>query len=335
MPATPETLWYGASTSKAQVAAALSKLIHSKDHPELAKGWSTPISSIIHDDFVLEDDWATNHITLDDAAAHRTGLSSHDMSLVREVNGTYTTPRDVVRNMRHLHMFAEPRLKYVYCNLMYVVFGHVLEVITGKWIGNVLKDLIWKPLGMSSTYIDLQEALDASEHMASGYFWDEEAEKYNEVPYMSVTEVAGAGGVISNVNDYLKWARALLTKNEVFSPEVHKDIRTPRIIAGGSPEGDYLLYGLGWGRSIVHNHVVYKHAGGMHAYGCEVFWMPEINYAVVAFANTAISSNALELDIVYRLIEDRLQIPAKDRIDSRSTYVTQRLAAPAYYGFSK
>lgn len=72
----------------------------------------------------------------------------------------------------------------------------------------------------------------------------------------------------------------------------------------------------------------------MHAYGSEVFWMPEINYAVVAFANTAVSSNALELDIVYRLIEDRLQIPAKDRIDSRSTYAAKSLAVTSYPGYS-
>ncbi|KAJ0131992.1 hypothetical protein HZ326_24928, partial [Fusarium oxysporum f. sp. albedinis] len=63
--ATPETLWYAASTTKAHTAATLARLINSGDHPALANGWSTTISSIIHDDFVLQDAWATEHITLD------------------------------------------------------------------------------------------------------------------------------------------------------------------------------------------------------------------------------------------------------------------------------
>ncbi|SCO87533.1 uncharacterized protein FRV6_11660 [Fusarium oxysporum] len=54
-PVTPETLWYTASTTKAQTSPTLAHLIDSGKYPALANGWSTTISIIIHDDFVLQD----------------------------------------------------------------------------------------------------------------------------------------------------------------------------------------------------------------------------------------------------------------------------------------
>ncbi|KAL5588195.1 hypothetical protein FOVSG1_013331 [Fusarium oxysporum f. sp. vasinfectum] len=54
-PVTPETLWYTASTTKAQTSPTLAHLIDSGNYPALANGWSTTISTIIHDDFVLQD----------------------------------------------------------------------------------------------------------------------------------------------------------------------------------------------------------------------------------------------------------------------------------------
>ncbi|KAL7820596.1 putative penicillin-binding protein [Trichoderma gracile] len=327
VPATPETLWYGASTTKAHVAAVLSALIHSGNHSALlSKGWSTPISSIIRDDFVLQDEWATNHVTLDDAVSHRTGMPRHDGSLLSVVDdggssdssssSRPATPRDVVRNLRNLPLAAEPRQVSYYCNLMYATLSHVVETVTGKWLGRVLREVIWAPLGMDSTFFDLQSALDAPEHMASGYAWDDERGEYKEIPYMTLTEVSGAGSVISNALDYAKWIKSLIQQSGPLSEQVHEDIRTPRAFWGGSPDKGYdlQLYGLGWIRTLHKGHVVYTHAGGMHAYGTEVYWFPEAKYGVVVFGNTA-TCHVVEEVVGWKLIDDRLGIPEEDRFD--------------------
>lgn len=323
MPATPETLWYGASTTKAHVAAALAHLIDSKDHPELAQGWETPISSIIRDDFVLRDEWATNHLTLNDAVSHRTGMARHEMAARREVNGTTLTPRDVVRNLRNLAMTAEPRVTFYYCNMMYVALSHVVETITGKWLGHTLKELIWGPLGMASTYFDLQEALDSPEHLAAGYVWDEATKKYRTLPFVPVTEVSGAGAIFSTALDYAKWVKCLLHQSEPLSKAAHKDIRTPRMLSGTGPKPglEFGLYGLAWSRSLHHGHVVYSHNGGTYAYGAEVFWFPDAKFGVVTFANTATTSNAVGEILSWKLIDDKLGIPEADRFDFAAKYV--------------
>ncbi|KAL7817510.1 beta-lactamase/transpeptidase-like protein [Trichoderma aethiopicum] len=323
VPATPETLWYGASTTKAHVAAVLSALIHSGNHSAaLSKGWSTPISSIIRDDFVLQDEWATNHVTLDDAVSHRTGMPRHDGSLrsvVNEDDGSGSrpaTPRDVVRNLRNLPLAAEPRQVSYYCNLMYATLSHVVETVTGKWLGQVLREVIWAPLGMDATFFDLESALDAREQMASGYAWDAERGEFEEIPYMTLTEVSGAGSVISNALDYAKWVRSLIQRSGPLSEEVHEDIRMPRAFWGGSPSKGYdlELYGLGWVRTLHKGHVVYTHAGGMHAYGSEVYWFPEEKYGVVVFGNTA-TCHVVEEVVGWKLIDDRLGVPEEDRFD--------------------
>jgi CubicO group peptidase (beta-lactamase class C family) len=199
-PATPETLWYAASTTKAQTAATLAHLIDSGKYPALANGWSTTISSIIHDDFVLQDSWATEHITLDGAISHRTGMAAHDKAYAGVVEGKEAKPKDIVRNLRNLPLTTEPRVKYSYTNAMYTTVSHVIETVTGKWLGDVMKELIWAPLGMNSTFFDLQDAIHAPNQLASGYYWDKKEGSYREVPFMNVTQLSGSGAVFSNVS---------------------------------------------------------------------------------------------------------------------------------------
>lgn len=149
-PVTPSTLFYCGSTTKAFTAAALSLLI---DNSSSYQGiqWSMPISDLIRDDFVLENDYATTHITIEDALSHRSGLPRHDFSYGGFRDGKKATIKDTVRDLRYLSLTAEPRTRFQYCNLMFVAASHVVESLTGVWLGDFLRERIWKPLDMKST----------------------------------------------------------------------------------------------------------------------------------------------------------------------------------------
>ncbi|KAF4468929.1 penicillin-binding [Fusarium albosuccineum] len=330
-PATAETLWYGASTTKAFTAAVLAQLIDSKKYPALENGWQTTISSILREDFVLQDEWATNHLTLEDAACHRTGMPRHDQATSRylpdesdqgnqdgakDKKKRYATVKDVTRNLRNLPLSAEPRVKFQYCNAMYSVLSHVIETVTGKPLGHVMKELIFEPLGMSSTYFSLDDARAAPEHLATGYYWDEDTGKFVKVDDMPVVEVGGGGAIISNVQDYAKWAKCMLRQEAPFSEDVHKELRTPRIVQEMPKNAkDVSMYGLGWDRTLYHGHVMYTHGGGMHAFGSSVVWFPDDKFGIVAFGNTSLTSNAVADIVLYRLIDDRLGIAPDKRTD--------------------
>lgn len=317
--ATSDTLFFTGSTTKAFVAATLGQMIDSGNYSALANGWATPISSVIRDDFVLEDPWSTNHVTLDDAVSHRTGMPRHDLSWARRgESGHILSTGEVVRNLRNLKPSAEPRSTWQYCNLMYVTLGHVIETLTGKWLGEAIRDVVWGPLGMNATFGDTKDAQAAPNHLASGYRWDDDEEKYKELPFDSTRESGGAGLVISNVADYAKWVKCLLHEEEPFSKAFHQDIRTPRMLSPPQKRSGpgQVTYGLAWHQKVAHGTVVYYHGGAELAYGAQVYWLPEHKYGVVTFANAVPqASNSAEEVVVWRLIEDKLRVPEQARFN--------------------
>lgn len=320
--ATPETLYFAGSTSKAFAAGTLAHMIDSKNYTSLASGWTTPISAIIRDDFVMQGSWATENLNLEDAASHRTGMPRHDLSWAKtrfEDSNSKVSTADVVRSLRHLKPSAAPRTTWQYCNLMYVVLGHVIETLTGKWLGEAIRERIWEPLGMTATFGDTKDALAVENHLAAGYYWDFEKEDYITLRVDSTRESGGAGLVISTVEDYSKWVKCLLYETQPFSKEAHKDIRKTRMLTDTQEEagdGD-LTYGLAWMKKTYHGEVVYKHGGTELAYSTQVYWIPRLKFGVVTMANTG-QANSAEDEVVWRLIEDKLDIPDSERYDIAS-----------------
>ncbi|KUI69533.1 Penicillin-binding protein 4 [Cytospora mali] len=332
-PVTPSTLFYCASTSKAFTAATLSMMIASGNYTLPARpgtsqrlDWNTPVHDIIPEDFVLTDPWATTHITIEDALSHRTGLPRHDKASTHRIGNRTATVRDGVRFLRYLPLNEPPRTKWQYCNQMYVVATHAIETLTGRWLGDVLKEWIWTPLGMNGTYFSLEDAAAAPEHLADGYVWDHKGEGFLRVPFMPTDEIGGAGSVMSNAGDYTKWIRSLLREDGPVPKEGHAAVKTPRMITSPGealPPGDGgkqpfdapLMYGLGWGTSSYRGHKFWCHSGGMHAYGAEVYFFPDLNYGLVTLGNTAITSNALGLILLWELVDDKLGVPKEERHD--------------------
>jgi CubicO group peptidase (beta-lactamase class C family) len=147
-PVTPSTLFYTSSTTKAFTAAIMSFLVDEQRKVSYhSMGHANPL--LIHDDFVLENDYTTNHITIEDALSHRSGLPGHD----RSYGGSNTTIKDIVRSLCHLPLTTEPRTKYQYCNMMFMTASHVIETVTGRKLGDLMREWIWEPLGMDATFL--------------------------------------------------------------------------------------------------------------------------------------------------------------------------------------
>lgn len=68
----PSTLFDFASNSKSFTAAALALLVDDETYPYVQ--WRTPVSTLMPDDFVLADSYATKNITIEDILCHRSGM---------------------------------------------------------------------------------------------------------------------------------------------------------------------------------------------------------------------------------------------------------------------
>jgi CubicO group peptidase (beta-lactamase class C family) len=136
---------------------------------------------------------------------------------------------------------------------------------------------------------------------------------------MDITCVSGAGSIISNVLDYTKWLKALLNRSGPISKDGYRALRTARTIANrdDSPVAftGNTAYTLGWSTGVYQGYEFFEHSGGMVAYGTEVIFFPALNYGLVAFANTAVTSNWLEQALVWHLVDEHLKIPKKERFD--------------------
>jgi len=313
IPMTASTLFYAGSTTKAFTAAVMALLVEDNEkYPQVQ--WDTPICQLIRDDFVLQSEYATNHTTIEDALSHRSGLPRHDQAYGATSSGHKASVRDIIQSMRHLPLTAEPRTKYQYCNLMFLVAAHVIETVTSCKIGDLMRDRIWNPLGMNSTFSSLKGAKNAKEDLARGYYYSDG--EYHEVEWMELDQVTGAGDIISNVLDYAKWARALMDKKTPLSAAGLEELLRPRtIMPFAEPYTGPRMYSLGWRTGVYHGHRFYEHTGGMNAFGSEIILFPDKRFSVVAFANTAGTSNFVEQVLAFRLVDEKLGVPLEERFD--------------------
>ncbi|CAK7215784.1 hypothetical protein SBRCBS47491_002601 [Sporothrix bragantina] len=377
-PVTPDTLFYTASNTKAFVAAALSLMVDSGNFSVGDKplDWRTPLSTIMPDDFVVgseytvDDDitkadsaWATRRLTIEDALSHRTGFAAHDLSrsrrygLAPDSQGRNATVRDVTRSLRYLPLHTSPRTEWRYSNLMYLVLSHAIETLlavdakTRPWLGDVLHDWIWQPLGMTSTFFSLDDARAAPNVLAQGYYYNGDNDKestgnsYVSVPHMPLEEVSGAGATISTVRDYAQWLRcwidgpAFSSEGGTASTATSTDacagipftrasldaVLAPKMFtshSSASPEpfDAPMAYASGWQTTSYKGHRFWGHSGGSNAFGSQAYFFPDDRYGLVLFGNTAVTSNMAELIIMWHLVDVKFGIPHEQRYDWDEIY---------------
>jgi CubicO group peptidase (beta-lactamase class C family) len=299
------------------VAASILQLIEKSVNTSSPLKLTTPISHLI--DFVTRDDYVTTHATLEDALSHRTGMPRHDFSY----GGRGWTVKDVVYNLRNLPLTAEIRQQWQYCNMMFMTLSHVIETLTGSWLGDYLQKNIWHPLGMNFTFFSIDDALTASAKnplavMSTPYFWNNKTQAFVSENYLNDTSTSGAGNVISSVLDYALYLRAMLDKDKrILSVHSYDELRTPRAFMPGPPDPIYGLsfssYTLAWQSGSWRGMQVYQHSGSVTGYGALMAYIPEKHYGFAIMGNSEISSNMVAEILASELVDRLAGVPTDKR----------------------
>lgn len=305
-PVTPHTLFYAGSTTKSFTAAALSLLVdNSSQYSDVQ--WNTPISHILPDDFVLSDEWATKHITIEDALSHRTGYPRHDLAWTKST-------RDLVRGLRHLPMTAEPRARYQYTNKMIAVVGYLIERLSGQWLGDFFRQHLFEPMGMTETYYSLEDAKSSDQLLAGEYHWVSKRAEYVRVPDEANMDDAPAGAIISTVVDYTKYLQTMMAEGAPLSAAGHRQIKTPRMLSIPSwpPFTGPVFYCLCWDYSIIQGEQVWFHMGQANRFVSIMIMVPSKQFSIVVFSNSA--SPVYQM-LAYRALYDNFGVPDDQRMD--------------------
>ncbi|KAE8140448.1 beta-lactamase/transpeptidase-like protein [Aspergillus pseudotamarii] len=336
---TPDTLFYMASTTKAFTAAAMSLVIDDSNNRHGGNStrtatvagqihWGTPLASIVPDDFVLEDEYTTAQITIEDALSHRSGIPDH----IHHYGGTGASPRsikDAVRILRHLPATAELRTKYMYNNLMYTAVSHAIETLTGESLGVFLLHSVWTPLHMTSTYWTRDDAQASDNILAQGYAWNADKSEYAPEPCPDIIGGSGAGAMISSVVDYARWIQCMMTCSGPLSENAHAALIQPRTIIAEDPTNLFPgthLYALGWTRDTYHGEDIIWHDGSVAGYGSTMMYLPRRQWGLVMAGNTTLTSNIVQVVLYMHLLDEVLGTPSHDRVDWQRQ-ISERIAS--------
>jgi len=188
-----------------------------------------------------------DRITLADLAGMQSGIADYSsapafLAVFGSDLGRAFTERQLVDYAIPLSPLADPGAEYRYSNTNTVLLGMVVEQLTGVPLGEALRARIVAPLGLAHTVYPSQVALP--EPHATPYEIDIVTGAAEALPLINPTSLAGAGAMISTLDDLAAWAAAL-GDGRLIGPELQKErVERSRAVTNG-PE--YERYGLGIG----------------------------------------------------------------------------------------
>lgn len=228
-----------------------------------------------------------NKITVKHLLNHRSGFSMLDGNQYQ-----FTSDRSSdatlqsVLNTRKYSIAREPGSSFEYSNANYAVAAHLIERVTAQPFEQVLSSRIFKPLGMSNTFV--QKTNMANIVSASGYRqWFGLA---LSTDFVAGRMMMGAGGVVSSARDLLTYVQAIAEADERIMPQLTK-------IALASPQfyTERDAYSMGWFIDDGGASRIVYHGGLNSGFASKVAFSPEQQKGVVILTNL---SGSLQGDLV-------------------------------------
>jgi CubicO group peptidase (beta-lactamase class C family) len=310
LPVTADTLFAIGSTTKAFTAATVGALV---DDGVLE--WERPLRDYLPE-FRLHDPVATDRLSVIDLLSHRSGLPRHDLAWLGHPGRSRA---DLVRRLRFLPLSKDVRQEFQYCNLGYLVAGHLVEVLCGAPWEDYLRTRLLAPLGMGHSNLSVDDMRADPDH-STGY--ERRQGVVVPVPPRPVTAMAPAGAINSCAADMARWLLAQLGGGQVdgqavISPGTVARQHTPHMLVPEDrtfPASTRYAYGLGWMIGRYRDHRLAEHGGGIDGFVTECMLLPDDGIGVAVMTNT--SSSAMAPVVAYRVLDELLGLEPLDWFSS-------------------
>jgi CubicO group peptidase (beta-lactamase class C family) len=201
-----------------------------------------------------------------------------------------------------------------YSNLGYSLTGYVMGLILNKSYEEVMKEILFQPLGMTSATYKIEEAL--KQFFAKGHYGDYAA------PVVQVPMLP-AGGLYVSANDLGKFISFHLSKGNVGGQQLINPSLFADMYRSQYPHESDFGYGLGiYSCQKIRNAKVYQHSGGGYGYQTLMQWVPEYHVGVVVLENSDPSNNE---GVSRRLLEWIIDEKTKPKAEPAKPDTLQRL----------
>jgi CubicO group peptidase (beta-lactamase class C family) len=269
------------SISKQFVAAAVLLLVE-----EARLGLDDPIHDYLAD---LPSEWLG--VTVRQLLTHTSGIPDYEEIQTYEAYRFRFTPEEIIRVAHSRPMDFEPGTGWYYSNTGYFLLSLIVERVEGRPLGEVLRARIFEPLGMGQTRMADPE--DIIPHRVSGYWVDRMGVELRNRDATQTSSTLGAGGLVSSVHDMVKWDEALY--GDALLGEASKAAMwTPAIL----PDGEDTGYGFGWSVAEYRGRRAVGHNGQVAGFVASFVRLPEVELALIVFANRYRASSGRIRDIV-------------------------------------
>ena len=225
-------------------------------------------------------------ITIENILNHTSGIKNYsDKDDFFPKSVTDISKDDLRKYFENDSLFFEPNTNWSYCNSGYVLAGLIVEKVSGKSLAEFLTENIFKPCGMENTFVGNDDSVFVNS--VSGYDNVQGLEntfeaKYKPAQYMSWTYSYGAGGIISTLDDLLKYNNSLLSY-KIIKKELLDKAWAPYIL----PNGNSTNYGLGWAVGNYQGLKFVAHGGGLNGFRSYGILFPNEQLYIAVLSNTS------------------------------------------------
>jgi CubicO group peptidase (beta-lactamase class C family) len=310
-PVTPRTAFNVASTSKAFTAAVVAALTDRG-----IANWDDPVRKWAPE-FETPDPWISDHMTLRDLSANRSGLPRTG---VCEFGTELSIPvEEVIRRLKYVEPLHRFRQRFTYSNIGHTAVALSAARAYGSTYLQALREFIFEPLGMTESSCGAAARTELKEQ--AGWHCSVGGRTLEIDPIYTDVHMGTAGMCVS-AQDATRWLRLLLSDGSVdgkrvLSKAALNELLTPQTIIRpeelaiwiGPPEAKFAGYCLGWACSEQSGYKVIRHSGSDFGVNAHIVLVPEAGIGIAAYINKDCKAS---IEITYRALDALLSLPPRD-----------------------
>lgn len=264
VPVTKDTVFEIGSVSKQMTAAGIMLLVE-----DGKVGLDAPIST-----YLPNTPEAWKEVTVRHLLTHTSGIKSYTSLTGFELSRRVKIDGFITQLSPHPLEFP-PGERNIYSNSGFNLLAYIIETQSGKPYMQFMRERIFAPLGMTRTadrdpqFIILNRAV--------GYEWSIDRLTGRDG---SLTDLMGAGSIVSTITDMVKWDAALNGKT-FLNPTSRAEWWKQYVFNNGKPS----VYGFGWRISDIRGRKLIGHTGQTAGFGAANFRYVDDGVTVIVLTN--------------------------------------------------
>jgi len=225
--------------------------------------------------YLPQKKWA---FTVRQLLSHTSGIRSYKNQEEFNSKLNFGSVREAILYVVKDTLEYQPGTKYLYSTLAYNLLAGIVEQVSSLSFEEYLQKNIFDVVGMNSTKLDFPKKIIPNR--AKGYEKNS-FRAFENAPFVDLTIKFPGGGILSTVEDLLKFSNGLL-QNKLIKKQTLETMLVETTLLNGKkiPYGLGLDFGVdNYGRKF------FGHAGGGTGFVSQIMCYPELNLAAAHIIN--------------------------------------------------